>query len=144
MLGLLQSPPKNQRSNSDNYLSLSKLEGRGELGTLGYGQVPPFAELLLERHELLVRERRPRLPVRLVLPEIALELRWLSVFCNKRKKKPFISIPWHRCVESSDRSYTRRNFPPVTAVSGGPAFARSLPIRLSILLSGLKIEVRKS
>lgn len=52
-------------------LCLGELELGGELGPLGDGQVLLLPELLLQAVQLLGREGRPRLPVRLVLPQRA-------------------------------------------------------------------------
>ena len=52
-------------------LCLGELELGGELGPLGDGQVLLLPELLLQAVQLLGRERRSRLPVRLVLPQRA-------------------------------------------------------------------------
>lgn len=64
----------------------------GELGPLGDTEVLPFGELLLEREQLLRGERRPRLPVRLVFPQVALDLGRFSVLCN-RKRVPLEDHP---------------------------------------------------
>ena len=52
-------------------LGLGELELGGELGPLGDRQVLLLPELLLQAVQLLGREGRPRLPVRLVLPQRA-------------------------------------------------------------------------
>lgn len=67
----------------DTHLGLREMKGGRELGPLGDAEVLPFRELLLERQQLLRGERRPRLPVRLVFPQVALDLGRFSVLCNR-------------------------------------------------------------
>jgi hypothetical protein len=76
-------------------LGLGEVEVGAELCPLGDGKVLLLAELLLQRHELLRRERGARFPVRLVLPEVALEaarrrcahLRRITALCNDTKNE---------------------------------------------------------
>lgn len=63
----------------DLHLRLRKVQRRRELCPLGDAQVLPLSELLLEGQQLLGREGRPRLSVRLVLPQVALKLSRLTV-----------------------------------------------------------------
>lgn len=69
-LGLLQSlglgPPILE---PDFDLGLCEVEGAGELGSLGDGQVLLLAELALQSQQLGSGERGSGLPVRLVLPQ---------------------------------------------------------------------------
>lgn len=68
------------------------MKRRRELGPLRDAEVLPFRELLLQREQLLRGERRPRLPVRLVFPQVALDLGRLAVLCN-RKRVPLEDHP---------------------------------------------------
>lgn len=68
----------------DLHLGLGEVKGGREFGPLRDAQVLPFRELLLEREQLLRGERRPRLPVRLVFPQVALDLGRLPVLVQRR------------------------------------------------------------
>lgn len=70
-----------------SHLGLGEVKGGREFGPLRDAQVLPFRELLLEREQLLRGERRPRLPVRLVFPQVALDLGRLPVLCNRKAKR---------------------------------------------------------
>lgn len=71
------------------------MKRRRELGPLGDAKVLPFRELLLERQQLLRGERCPRLPVRLVFPQVALDLGRFSVLCNRNEER--VPLEDHRC-----------------------------------------------
>lgn len=88
----------------DLHLSLGEVKGGREFGPLRDTQVLPFRELLLEREQLLRGERRPRLPVRLVFPQVALDLGRLPVLVtpieNERVPAPrMVSQPVHEKEE---------------------------------------------
>lgn len=69
----------------ESHLCLGEMKGRGELGPLCDTEVLPFRELLLEGQQLLRGERCPGLPVRLVFPQVALDLGRFSVLCNRKE-----------------------------------------------------------
>lgn len=71
-----------------SHLGLGEVKGGREFGPLRNAEVLPFRELLLEREQLLRGERRPRLPVRLVFPQVALDLGRLPVLCNRKAAFP--------------------------------------------------------
>lgn len=81
------------------------MKRRRELGPLRDAEVLPFRELLLEREQLLRGERRPRLPVRLVFPQVALDLGRLAVLCN-RKRVPLEDHPSFIATHEPDREPT--------------------------------------
>ena len=85
-LGLLQAlrlGPPVLEPNLD--LGLGEPQRRAKLGPLRYAEVLLLAELLLERQQLLGGERCAGLPVRFVLPQIALDT-GRFVICNKRRE----------------------------------------------------------
>lgn len=67
----------------DLHLCLREVQRRRELGPLGDTQVLPLSELLLESQQLLGREGRSGLSVRLVLPQVALNLGRLAVLIER-------------------------------------------------------------
>lgn len=78
-------------------LRFREMKGRRELSSLGDAQVLSLDELLLEGQKLLGREGRPGLPVGLVLPEVALKLCGLAVFCNQTEKPNHFNVMPRRC-----------------------------------------------
>lgn len=75
---------KKKEVEQKSHLGLGEVKGGREFGPLRNAEVLPFRELLLEREQLLRGERRPRLPVRLVFPQVALDLGRLPVLCNRK------------------------------------------------------------
>lgn len=67
-----------------SHLGLGQVQRRREFGPLGNAQVLPFAEFLLQRQQLLRGEWRPWLAIWLVLPQVALNLRWFAVFYKQK------------------------------------------------------------
>ena len=97
------------------------MKRRRELGPLRHAEVLPFRELLLEREQLLRGERRPRLPVRLVFPQVALDLGRLAVLCN-RKRVPLEDHPSSLsfiAAHEPDREPQRARVGAATRVSTG-------------------------
>lgn len=77
------------------YLRLREAQRRREFRPLGDAQVLTLPELLLKRQQLIGREGRPGLSVRLVLPQVALDLGRLAVLW-KQEKKCGTRFQWER------------------------------------------------